>query len=81
MRLLDHGCCEPLKAVMHGMLASLAVLCLAYNVCAWGQRRQRHLWRNALVYGALIAFEARKIYGHCGRQAVSALECVACRRQ
>lgn len=53
------------KGAVHGAVLTLAALCAIYNACAWGKRRERHLAVNAVVYGALVAFEVRNVRHHC----------------
>lgn len=40
------------------------VTCLAYNSMAWGQRRERHLAVNVLVYGLIAAYEVDQMVRH-----------------
>ena len=47
--MLDVGRCEPLKAVVHGVLLVTVGVCAAYNAAAWLKRRQRHLAINAVI--------------------------------
>jgi hypothetical protein len=35
-----------------------------YNAAAWVQRRERHLWINAVVYGLALAFEQKHVAHH-----------------
>lgn len=58
------GSCEPFKASVHGAALGLAAVMGLYNAAAWLQRRERHLWINALVYGAAIAFEHQHVSHH-----------------
>lgn len=66
---LDHeflhcGKCEPLKAGVHATALGLFVAMGIYNVAAWLCRRERHLAINAIVYGALTAWEQRHVAHH-----------------
>lgn len=65
--ILDVGCCEPLKAAVHGAALGLTVLMGAYNAAAWLRRRQRHLAINAIVYLAAVVWEERHVRHHFGR--------------
>ena len=56
------------KGAVHGALGALAVLCCGYNVAAWWHRRERHLAVNAVVYGALIAFEVGQVIRHAKKE-------------
>jgi hypothetical protein len=58
------GEAEMTKAAAHVGLGLLAALCCGYNVVAWWFRREGHLAANAAVYGALTAFEVRKVMSH-----------------
>lgn len=62
--LLDRGEAEIFKGLIHLGLFGLGVTCMAYNLMAWGQRRERHLAKNVLVYGSLAAYEAVQIERH-----------------
>ena len=62
--ILDHGCCEPFKAGIHGTALVLAVLMGAYNAAAWLRRRERHLAINAVVYCLLAEFERHHVGHH-----------------
>lgn len=63
--LVQPGEAEGFKAGVHLGLFGLAVACLGYNVMAWGERRQSHLLRNVVVYGALAVYEGYQIKRHC----------------
>lgn len=62
--ILDVGCCEPLKATVHGIALGLATLMAAYNTAAWFRRRQRHLALNGFIYAAAIVWESRHVTRH-----------------
>lgn len=62
--ILRSGSCEPFKASVHGAALGLAAVMGLYNAAAWLLRRERHLWINALVYGAAIAFEQQHVSHH-----------------
>lgn len=64
MELCDRGSAEPYKAYCHGLMFTLAVLFTAYNVTAYRHRREPHLLRNTLLYGALAVVEALQIGRH-----------------
>jgi hypothetical protein len=53
--ILQHGACEPFKAVVHGASLGLCALMGLYNVAAWVNRREKHLAVNAIVYGFAVA--------------------------
>ena len=42
---------------MHASLAALGMVAFAYNVTAWRERRERHLFINSLIYAAVLGFE------------------------
>jgi hypothetical protein len=58
------GCGERVKSDVHVALCGLALVCTAYNLIAWGCRRERHLAWNVAVYGAVAAFEVVQIQRH-----------------
>lgn len=62
--LLDRGEAESFKGYAHGLMFTLAVLFVAYNVSAWITRRETHLARNSLVYGLLAVLEAWQMARH-----------------
>jgi hypothetical protein len=62
--ILEPGCCEPLKATVHGTALGLATLMAAYNVAAWLQRRQRHLAINSLIYTVAAVWESSHVRHH-----------------
>jgi hypothetical protein len=68
MRLLYSGCFERTKAGVHVGLGAFAAVCFAYNVSAFILRKEKHLARNAVVYGALVALEAVQVRRHCARK-------------
>ena len=57
-----HG--EPVKLAVHATLGAAAAACLAYNVAAFAARRERHLARNAAIYGAILALEVAHVRHH-----------------
>lgn len=67
MRLLEVGEGEATKAAVHGALGLLALTCLVYNAAAWCVRREAHLSRNVVLYGALVAVELAQLSHHCDR--------------
>jgi hypothetical protein len=64
LTILDVGCCEPLKAVVHATALGLAALMGAYNAAAWLRRRQSHLAVNAVIYIAAAFWEQRHVAHH-----------------
>ena len=58
------GKAEPLKLAVHGGLFALAAVCAGYNLVAWALRGDRHLARNAAIYGALSALELSQMERH-----------------
>jgi hypothetical protein len=62
--MLDVGQCEPLKAVVHGVLLVTVAVCAAYNAAAWLKRRQRHLAINAVIYGVGVWWERAHVLQH-----------------
>lgn len=53
---MDTG--ERFRGGVHVVAGSLAFAMCAYNLMAWGERKQRRNALNAGLYGALWAFEA-----------------------
>lgn len=64
LEVLESGCCEPLKAGVHGILLVTLAVCAVYNSAAWLRRRQRHLAINAIVYGAAVYWERCHVVHH-----------------
>jgi|RhiMetStandDraft_4_1073278.scaffolds.fasta_scaffold86705_2 hypothetical protein len=64
LSIICHGRYEVLKASVHGVALSVAALCAVYNFAAWVGRRQRHSWINAVLYGALTAWEVHHVQHH-----------------
>jgi hypothetical protein len=62
--ILDVGCCEPFKAVIHGVALGLTVVMGTYNAAAWIRRRQRHLAINAVIYLAAALWEEHHVRHH-----------------
>ena len=62
--ILKSGSCEPFKAGVHGAALGLAVVMGLYNTAAWMNRRERHLWINAIVYCLVCEFERRHVAHH-----------------
>ena len=58
------GQCEPLKAVVHGVLMGSVALCALYNTAAWLRRREYHLGFNALVYTGAVIWEYVHVQQH-----------------
>lgn len=64
MDFLRSGHSEPLKAGVHATLGLLALACVAYNGAAWVLRREKHLARNVVIYGALAVLEFTQTQKH-----------------
>ena len=64
IKLLKCGNCEELKLGVHGTALALAMVMGAYNAAAWLLRRQKHLAVNAVLYGALAAWEIQHVKHH-----------------
>ena len=62
--MLHQGRWELGKALWHGGLLLLFGGATIYNAAAWLVRREGHLARNAVVYGAGVAYEIPKIQAH-----------------
>ena len=62
--LCESGEAEEFKLLVHLGVFGLAVACAAYNGMAFGQRRTRHLFVNALVYLGIAACEKRQMQRH-----------------
>lgn len=72
--ILQHGSCEPFKAVVHGASLGLLVLMGLYNAAAWINRRERHLAVNTVIYALGVAWEHRLVAHHltaCRKAAVA----------
>ena len=61
---LRSGECETFKAGVHLGLFGLAIACVGYNLMAWGERKDRHLLQNAIIYGGLATYEYQQIVSH-----------------
>ena len=55
---------EPLKAVVHGALGALGVVCAVYNGLAYVRRREPRLLMNAVVYAGLTFLEVYQVSRH-----------------
>jgi hypothetical protein len=64
LTVLCRGRYELLKAGVHGAALGIAGVCTVYNFAAWLGRRQRHSWVNAMLYGALTAWEYHHVRHH-----------------
>jgi len=62
--LCEGGEAEIFKGFIHLGLFGLGVTCAAYNAMAWSQRRENHLLKNVIVYGALAWYEGVQISRH-----------------
>jgi TM2 domain-containing membrane protein YozV len=62
--LVDHGHAELFKAGIHFGIFGLAAMCLGYNAMAFGQRGERRLLVNTILYAAALAFETNQIVRH-----------------
>lgn len=58
------GVAEGTKGTVHVVLGGIALVCFAYNASAWLFRRDRHLFYNSLLYGALTGIEAYQVSRH-----------------
>jgi hypothetical protein len=58
------GTGEPIKAGIHGSILGLALLCFGYNAIAYCFRKEPHLVRNTIIYGALSALETVQLKKH-----------------
>jgi hypothetical protein len=58
------GQCEPLKAIVHGVLMGSVALCALYNAAAWLRRREHHLGVNAVVYTGAAVWEYVHVQQH-----------------
>jgi hypothetical protein len=63
-KLLDHDHANDFKTVIHLAVFGLSATCFFYNLMAWLQRREGHLLRNTVAYGAITVFEGEQIRGH-----------------
>ena len=64
---LDQGADELLKGMVHGAVLLLAGACAAYNGLAYRRRPERRLAVNAVLYGALVAWEVWQASRHLRR--------------
>lgn len=64
LSVLQCGSCEPLKAGVHGTALGLFAVMGLYNAAAWLARREQHLAVNAILYGALTAWEQQQVTRH-----------------
>lgn len=62
--VLTPGSCEVLKAGVHAAAFGLIALMGIYNAAAWLRRRDPHLAVNAILYGALAAWERHHVGHH-----------------
>jgi len=62
--VLQCGSCERLKAGVHATAFGLAIVMMVYNAAAWFSRREQHLAVNAVLYGALTAWEQQHVAHH-----------------
>ena len=62
--LLTAGHADRFKAGVHLGLFGLAIACLGYNAMAYGQRRERHLLTNTVLYGVLALYEVHQMNEH-----------------
>lgn len=72
--ILYVGQCEPLKAMVHGVLLGTVALCALYNAAAWLRRREHHLGVNAVIYTAATAWELLHTQQHLACLAAAATE-------
>ena len=59
---------EEVKGAVHAAAALLVLAMATYNATAWYYRRQSHLAVNAILYGAVVAFEVKQTLHHLRRQ-------------
>ena len=71
-KFTDPGQCEVLKAVVHGAMLVLAIVCAEYSLVAYKRRHKPHLFRNLLLYSGLVVVETRHTIDHvvCWLEAV-----------
>lgn len=62
---------EEFKGAVHAAAGVLALAMAAYNATAWCYRHQSHLGANAIIYGAVVAWELKQTMHHLKR-------CVIC---
>lgn len=74
LEILHVGQCEPLKAVVHGVLMGTVALCALYNSAAWLRRREPHLAVNALIYTAATVWEYLHTQQHLTRRCSDSVE-------
>lgn len=69
--ILEHGHDEELKLAVHAGVGTLAAVCAIYNLCAFLYRDELewHLAVNAIIYGALTAYETKQIQHHLSASA------------
>lgn len=58
---------EEVKGAVHAVAGLLALVMATYNATAWRYRRQPHLGANAIIYGAVFAFEIKQTLHHVRR--------------
>ena len=63
-RFCSSGEQELFKGGVHGTACVIAALMAAYNIAAWGFRRERHLGANAIVYSLAVAWEVKQTMRH-----------------
>ena len=64
MRPLQPGQYEVTKGAVHGALGLLAAACCVYNGLAWWERKQPHLFSNAILYGLVTVLEVAHVQQH-----------------
>ena len=55
---------QVVKGAVHGALLTLLAMCVVYNTCAWGKRRQRHSAWNVVLYVGMAAYEVYQVWHH-----------------
>ena len=70
---------EEVKGAVHATAGLLALVMATYNATAWCYRRQPHLGANAIIYGAVVAFEVKQTLHHLRRTVCHARPGVAAR--
>lgn len=62
--VLEAGTAEKAKAGVHLALFGVAMVCAAYNLVAFSERKDRRLAVNALLYTAISALEVGQLARH-----------------
>lgn len=62
--LADRGHAELFKCGIHFGMFALAAMCAGYGAMAYGQRGERRLLTNAVLYTLLMVWESEQIVRH-----------------